>query len=118
MTYKVGGTELDPQPTTGRWIPRKMLGRDGNGRAIYEATRQHELVWGLLNAEEYDDLQDHFVSIGATGTLIVDLPVYTTGTYVFHSYTGCYVDEPSPGRFFTEHYQDVRFIITNVVTEK
>ena len=118
MTYKIAGVELDPQPTYGRWIPRRSLGRDGNGRAIYEPTRQHELVWNLLNAEEYDDIQTHFQSIGATGTLIVDLPVYTTGTYVFHSYTGCYINEPEPGRFFSEHYQDVRLYVTNVITEK
>lgn len=118
MTYKINGTELDPQPTKGRWIPRKMINRDGNGRAIYEPTRQHELRWGLLNAEEYDDLQNHFLSVGATGTLIVDLPVYTTGSYVFHSYTGCYVDEPSPGNFFAEHYEDVTLLITDIITEK
>ena len=118
MTYKISGVELDPQPTAGRWLDRKMLGRDGNGRAIYEPTRQHELVWGVLNAEEYDDLQNAFLSVGATGSLVIDLPVYTTGTYVFHSYTGCYVDEPRTGQFFREHYTDVRFIISNVITEK
>lgn len=118
MTYKINGVELDPQPTSGRWVPRKIIGKDGNGRAIYEPTRQHELRWGLLNMEEYDDIQTYFLSIGATGTLIVDLPVYTTGTYVFHSYTGCFIEEPYAGVFFVEHLEDVTLLITNVITEK
>jgi hypothetical protein len=118
MTYKIAGVTLDPQPTTGRWIPRSVLNVDGNGRPIYEPTRRYELTWGLLDPEEYDDLQDHYLSIGATGSLVVDLPLYTTGSYVFQSYTGCYVYEPKPGRFFVENYMDVTLLITNIVTEK
>jgi len=48
----------------------------------------------------------------------VDLPMYTTGTYTFQSYTGCYVYEPSPGEFFSGHYKDVKLLITNIVTPK
>jgi len=118
MTYKIGGTELDPQPTTGRWISRRTTGIDGNGRPIYEPTRKFEIQWGLLNPEEYDDMQDHWLSIGTTGSLVVDLPMYTTGTYTFQSYTGCYVYEPDPGEFFSGHYKNVKLLITNVVTPK
>ena len=118
MTYKLQNTELDPQPTTGKWLARRLTGRDGNGRPIYEPTRQFEIRWGLLTPEEFDDMQDHFLSIGATGTLVVDLPLYTTGSYVFQSYTGCYANEPVPGEFFTENYTDVRLLITNIITEK
>jgi len=118
MTYEINGTELDPQPTTGRWLRRKLVGRDGNGRPIYEPTRQFELRWGLLNPVLYDDLQDYFLTISATGTVIIDLPVYTTGSYVFQSYTGCYINEPETGPFFTEHSQDVSLLVTNIVTPK
>jgi len=118
MTYRINGTALDPQPTTGRWVQRNIFGRDGNGRAIYEPLRRFEMRWGLLNAEEFDDLQTYFLSIGSTGTVIVDLPVYTTGTYSFRSYTGCYIDEPTTGPFFTEHYQDVLLLVSNIITDK
>ena len=118
MTYRIGGTELDPQPTTGRWVPRKIQGIDGNGRPVYEPTRKFEITWGVLNPEEYDDMQDHWLSIGATGSLVVDLPLYTSGSYAFQSYTGCYVYEPEPGVFFAEHYTNVRLLISNIVTEK
>jgi len=116
--YKINGTELDPQPTSGRWLRRRQEGRDGNGRPIYEPTRQFEMQWGLLTPVLYDDLQDVFLTVSATGTVIVDLPVYTTGTYVFESYTGCYINEPETGQFFTAHYQDVRLLVTNIVTPK
>ena len=118
MTYKINSVELDPQPTSGRWINRKLLGRDGNGRPIYEPTRRFEMRWGLLNPEEYDDFQNAFLTIGATGTVIVDLPYYTTGTYTFESYTGTYINEPETGRFFVENYTDVTLLVTNIITSK
>ena len=118
MTYKLNGVELDPQPTTGEWIDRRMLGRDGNGRPIYEPTRQFKLTWGLLYPEDYNSLQDVFLSVGATGTIVSDLPTYTTGTYAFRSYTGTYINEPEMGEFFTGHYKDVMLLITNIITDK
>ena len=118
MTYKIAGTELDPQPTTGRWVARALVGRDGNGRAIYEPLRKFEITWGLLSPLAFDNLQNQFLAIGATGTKVVSLPEYTTGTYSFYDYTGCYVDEPVPGTFFSEYYQDVTLLITNIDTAK
>ena len=118
MTYKLNGTALDPQPTTGRWVARIIVGRDGNGRAIYEPLRQFEMTWNVLNPLAYDTLQDQFLAIGTTGTRVVSLPEYTTGTYSFYDYTGCYINEPEPGTFFTEHYQNVKLLITNIDTAK
>ena len=116
--YEINGTEVDPQPTTGRWIPRRMEGRDGNGRPIYEPTRRFEMKWGVLTPVLYDDLQDYFLGISVSGTVIVDLPVYTTGSYVFESYTGCYINEPETNVFFSEYYTDVSLLVTNIVTPK
>ena len=118
MSYKIGGVVLNPQPTTGQWMARTIVGRDGNGRAIYEPLRKFELKWNVLDASEYNNLQDYFLSIGATGTRVVSLPMYTTGSYSFTDYTGCYVDEPVPGQFFSEHYLNVSLLVTNIVTEK
>jgi hypothetical protein len=118
MTYRIAGTELDPQPTTGRWISRAKRGEDGNGRPIYEPTRRFEMKWGLLDPTLYDNLQDDFLSIGATGSLVVDLPIYTSGSYAFQSYTGCFVHEPQTGPFFTGYYQNVTVLVSNIITEK
>ncbi len=116
--YKINGITLDPQPTSAGWRPRKLLGRDGNGRPIYEPAKQFEMRWRVLYPEDYDFMQDAFLDIGATGTVVVDLPMYTTGSYTFTSYSGCYVNEPQSRRFFTEHYTDVILLFTNIITEK
>ena len=65
MVYKISGTELIIQPTTGQWLPREAVGIDGNGHPVYPATREFELNWQLENpavALELD-LQELFIKI-------------------------------------------------------
>lgn len=118
MTYKLQGVELDPQPTSGRWEVRELIGRTGDGRPIYEPTRSFEMSFDLLSATGFSVLQDNYSSIGVTGALVIDLPKYGAGGYEFQSYTGCFVNEPQTGRYFTEHHQTVKLLITSIITEK
>lgn len=116
MVYKLNGIDLDPQPTEGVWLPRDLIGVDGAGRSIYAPTRQFEMNFNLLSATGYSVLQNNFESIAATGTTIVDLPRYGASEYAFQSYTGCYVQEPQAGPYFTQYHQDARILVTNIIT--
>lgn len=118
MTYKINNVATDPQPTSGRWQPRELIGRTGDGRAIYEPTRSFEMSFDLLSATGFSVLQDNYISIDVTGSLVIDLPKYGAGGYEFQSYTGCFINEPVTGRYFTEHHQTVKLLITNIITEK
>lgn len=115
-TYAANGTDLILQPETGQWLERELLGMDGNGRPIYTATRKFELKWGVVAPSEYNQLQNFFASIGATGSLVMDLPKYGSATWEFESYTGCYVTEPQAGTFFQQHYTNVTVVVTNIRT--
>jgi len=116
MTYKINGTAISIQPTSGRWMPRDNLGIDGNGHMVYSAVREFELKWQLTDAALFDQLQTFFESVNNTGTAVVDLPYYTSGSYSFYSYSGCVLREPEMGTYFTEHHQDVFLLITNIRT--
>jgi hypothetical protein len=118
MTYKLNNVQLDPQPTTGRWLERELIGLTGDGRPVYEPTRQFEMEFNLLSATGYSVLQDNWLTIDVTGTLVIDLPKYGSATYEFRSYSGCFIHEPNSGPYFTEHRFDTRLLVTNIITEK
>src|SRR5512139_239587 len=105
MTYKVGGTEISIQPTSGRWIPRDVIEYDGNGHPIYPRLREFELRWQLLDDTTTNQLQTFFNSVGVTGSVVVDLPKYGDSTYAFYAYSGCVLNEPEFGRYFVENTQ-------------
>lgn len=116
MTYKVDGVSITIPPTTGKWMPRTLLGIDGAGHPIYVGTRQFEMRWQLIDQAQMDELQDFFDAIVTTGTSVVSLPWYAAATYVFFDYSGCTMREPEWGTYFTEHPQDVTLLITNIQT--
>lgn len=116
MTYKINGTDFLLQPTTGQWLDRELLGMDGNGRPIYSATRNFEVRWGAKTTTEFNQLKNFFDSVGTTGSLVVDLPMYGDATWQFESYTGCFVREPTASPYFQEHYMDVHLLVTNIRT--
>lgn len=114
MTYKINGTELDLQPTSGRWLPRSSVGVDGNGHFIYPSVYQFELEWGITSQSEWNNILGFFDSLHITGSAVVDLPKYRSSTYDFYSYTGCVVQEPEMRDYFTEHLTSVSLLITNI----
>jgi hypothetical protein len=115
-TYAVNTTNFLIKPESGRWIERLLVGVDGNGRAIYAPTRQFECRWSLLTPTQYNQLQLWWTSIGQTGTVTADLPRYGHSSYEFYRYSGVYVQEPLPGSFYEEYYQDVTLLIIDIKT--
>jgi len=118
MPYQINSTGIPLEPEEGRWMPRPLLGMDGNGRAIYPPTREFEIRWGLKTPGQVWQLQEWFQSIGSTGTISADLPRYAWPAYEFRTYSGIHMQEPEFNRFFTENYTDVRLLLTNITTEE
>ena len=116
MTYKINGTELTMQPTTGRWLERDSLGIDGNGHTIYSPIRRFEIQWNLMSPAEVYQIQNFFDTVTVTGSFVVDLPEYNAATYTFHSYTGCVLSEPEVSDYFTENIKDVTLLISRIRT--
>lgn len=116
MTYKINAVEISIQPTEGRWLPRRTMGEDGNGRPIYSAVREFEMRWQLTDPAQVNTLQTYFNAVGATGTAVVDLPQYAAATYTFFSYSGTVLHEPEFSPFFAESVKDVVLLVTKIRT--
>ena len=115
-TYAVNGTDFLMQPTTGRWLPRPLVGITGDGHPVYPQTREYELRWTLDTPADFDQMRLWFESCFITGTLVIDLPQWDSSTYTFRSYTGCVLYEPEQNVYFAEHHTDVVMIVGSVVT--
>jgi hypothetical protein len=116
MTYKINGTILSLQPTTGRWIDRDSIGADGNGHAVYSGKREFELRWGLMRTDEFNEIQGLYNAIGNTGSAVVELPQYAGSTWNFREYSGTVLREPEAGEFFEMTVTDVRLLIVKINT--
>jgi len=115
-SYKINGVELSLQPTTGRWLPRPLVGTTGDGHHIYPAIREYEMRWGLANPSDADEWYTQFDLLGVTGTVVMDLPKFPNSVYAFESYSGCTLQEPIVNTYFTEHFTDVVLLVTNIRT--
>ena len=115
-TYAINGSNFTLQPTTGQWLPRELRGYDGNGRPVYSALRQFEIRWGYMSATNFNQIKTFYDSMGATGTVVVDLPQFGTTPYQFYSYSGCHVSEPEMGVFFNEHESEILMVVTGIRT--
>lgn len=113
-TYQINDTDLVIQPTSGRWIPRDPIDVDGNGHPVYPPYREFEMTWGLASMEHVNQLITFFNTIGRTGTAVVNLPTYGGNPYIFTSYSGTVLNEPSLGLFFSEHQTEVTLLITKI----
>jgi hypothetical protein len=116
MVYKINDTEILLQPTTGKWLPRTELGRDGNGHPIYSTLRDFEIVWVLETPAQQNQLQNFFNTVITTGTASVDLPEYGAATYTFRTYSGCALAEPEQSQYFYENITDVKLLILGIRT--
>lgn len=116
MTYKVNGTTLTTQPESGEWKERDEIGKDGNGRPIYASPREFEMKWGLVSMSDWAQLRTFFQSVGATGTVVVELPQYGASSWTFYAYSGCILSEPQLGVFFEEYISDARLIVSKITT--
>lgn len=116
MTYKINGTEISIQPTTGRWLPRERVGVDGNGKVVYVGVRQFELKWQLIDTNTYNQLLGFYNAVAATGSATVNLPCFGNANYGFTGYAGCIIDEPEIDAYFTQYHLNASMLITNIVT--
>jgi len=127
-SYKISGTILKTQPTSGQWIPRGSLGIDGNGHAVYPALREFEMLWDLVDWDVAHQIQDFYDTVSNTGTVSVHLPPHLpTGTSFdangdittnyFREYSGCVLREPEFGPYFQYNRQDVKLLIVRIKTE-
>lgn len=98
----INGTDLFIQPDV-RWLPRSVLGTDGQGHPIYSAIREVEMNFVLVDQATYNQLQGFYNLCGNTGTAVARLPQYGSSQFSFIDYSGCIVGEPEiNGNYFTE----------------
>lgn len=116
-TFAVNGTEFLMQPSEHRWVDRDTLGISGEARPVYPSVRKYSLQWNLMSMEDYAQVVGFYNSIKSSGSVIVDLPKYATSPYTFQSYTGCTLQEPTVGKYFTGWIEDVSLLILKVKTE-
>lgn len=115
MAYKINGTEITLQPTSGRWINRDPLGFTGDGHIDYSGVREFEMKWQLISMDEAQQLQGFFNAIGLTGTVSVDIPRYRY-PWAFYTYSGCTLGEPTGDQFFEEYETNVTMLVYGIVT--
>lgn len=113
-TYQINNTDITIQPTSGQWKSRDVLGIDGNGHPVYPPYYEFEMRWQLVDMNQVNQLQGFFNAIGRTGTASVNLPRYGYSDYIFRTYSGTVLQEPSYGVFFNEHQTDVTLLITKI----
>ena len=114
--YSINGTNLTLQPSEGKWEAKDVIGRDGSGRAIYPATSDFTLSWGLMSTSEFKQLNDFYEYVSNTGTVVVDLPRWGDTDYTFYSYSGAFVNRPTAGAYFERYVTDVQLLVTSVRT--
>ena len=116
MTYKIDGTTLLLQPTTGDWVNRGSVGSTGEGHSVYPAQRSFKMQWGFMTPAQFEQIHTFFSNNNVTGTVVVDLPQYAASTYTFYAYSGCVLKEPTVGEYFEQHYSNVSLLIVRVLT--
>ena len=113
-SYAINGTKLSLQPTDGKWEDKGILGIDGNGRARYPAVTEFTLSWGLISTSDFAQLNNFYLSVENTGTVVVDLPKWGDSSYTYYSYSGTHLSRLTAGKYFSEHIQDVQLVVTNI----
>lgn len=120
MTFKVTvgsiGVPFIIQPSTHHWVSRPSMGFDGGGHPMYVAVRSYEMGWDMMSATGANQLQYFYNLCSASGTVIMDLPKYMGGGYLFQSYTGCVLQEPTFDNYFNEFEQTLKLVVNNIRT--
>jgi len=116
-TFAINGTSFQLNPSEHKWTARDNLGIDGNGHPIYPAFRQYEMSWDLAFPSDVKQLLDAYATVQNTGTVSFDLPKWGASDYIFHTYSGCTLQEPEVGGYFQGTIQDVKLLIMKVNTQ-
>jgi hypothetical protein len=113
-SYGINGVALTLQPSEGRWEAKSTLGRDGEGRPIYPAIGEFTLSWGLMSTSEFKQLNDVYLSVSNSGTVVSELPKWGDVDYLYYAYSGTIVDRPTVGAYFVGYVSDVRMTIGKI----
>ena len=116
MTYKINGTDLLLQPSSGKWVDRDELDRDGNGHSIYPPVYNFELSWELMDLDSFYQLQGFYQNTLVTGSVVAELPDRYANSWSFKGYTGCIMQEPTRDNFWEEYVQGVKLLLVNIRT--
>ena len=116
MPYRLDGVDLDLPPLDGHWVEQTALGTDGNNRILYPPTRMFQMVWTMMSPSQFNQIFDQWETLASTGTIVVDLPELGVDPFVFTSYTGAFVEQPTMGEYFQGFYKQVTMLIRNVRT--
>ena len=114
-SYAINNVAFTLLPTTGKWVERSPIDITGDGHEIYGRTHEFELRWQLSTQASIFQLNNYFLQIGITGSVMVSLPEYGSLAYEFKNYTGCILSELARNDYFAEHTSDVRLLVRNIV---
>lgn len=113
--YKINGIDFPIQPSSGKWIPKNVLGIDGSGHTVYSGIGQFEITWDMVSVDEYNSLLS-LVDMSNTGTIVAELPKYGAPSWVYYGYTGSIIGEPSIGEYFETYYSNVVLLVTSILS--
>ncbi len=113
-TYEINDVVLDTQPTTGRWLPRDVLGKTGDNRSILPAGREFVMRWQLVDATCVKQVYDAWKAQGATGTSSVNIPELGALPYEFATFSGVFLEEPEVDYYYQEHQANVVLRISGI----
>ena len=113
--YKLNGTEVCP--TEFQWLPRSVLGIQGDGRPIYQGTRSAQLTWEMTTYEEWAEAQVAYNAVQSTGTIVAQIPAFPTGVssaLIFTEYSGVIISEPEVGALFADNPSSLVLVVSNI----
>lgn len=113
-SFAVNGVNLSLQPSSFQWSELEILGRNGQGRALYPSKATFQMSWGLMSTSDFNQLVSLYDTVSATGTAVTDLPEWGNSDYYFKSYSGTLLDRPIAGEYFNTYVTEVRLIVTNI----
>jgi len=114
MTYKINGTDLTLQPTSGRWMPKDILGTDGSGHPIYSSLGEFQMKWELISPADFEQLNAFFVNTVGGSYIVAELPKFDSSSYNFYGYTGCVLHAPEVAEYFSEYVMNAILVITGI----
>jgi len=112
--YEINGTALRLPPMRGRWVPRNVVGTDGNNKKVYDPTYSYQLEWGPMSMHQYQQLCEEWEKISVTGTASIILPQVCQGVWTGTTYTNVVFDEPETGYYWEQHALRPKLLVRNI----
>ena len=113
-SFGVNGVAFQLPPTQGKWEAKEIIGYDGSGHPIYPAVGEFTMQWGLMSTADFKQLNDFYLSVSVTGTVVSELPKWGDVGYLYYAYSGTIINRLTVGEYFAEHVKDVTMLISNI----